>query len=64
MSYRQSYSPKFNVDAETDQAAMNSDNSAETVTVEVTKIPPMHLLRSASKKTDTPNTNAEKRGYF
>ena len=37
---------------------MNSDDSAETVTVEVTKTPPTHLLRSASKKTDTPNTNA------
>ena len=42
---------------ETDQAAVNSDDSAETVTVEVTKTPPTHLLRSASKKTDTPNTN-------
>ena len=37
---------------------MNSDNSAETVTMEVTKTPPMCLLSSASKKTDTPNTNA------
>ena len=37
---------------------MNSDDSAETVTVEVMKTPPMCLLRSASKKTDTPNTNA------
>ena len=37
---------------------MNSDNSAETVTVEVTKTPPMRLPRSASKKMDTHNTNA------
>ena len=57
MSYRRSDSPEFDGDAETDQASMNSDNSAETVTVEVTKTPPTHLLRSASKKTDTPNTN-------
>ena len=57
MSYRRSDSPQFDGDAETDQTAMNSDDSAETVTVEVTKTPPMHLLRSASKKTDTPNTN-------
>ena len=58
MSYHRSDSPKFNGDVETDQAGVNSDDSAETVTVEVTKTPPMHLLRSASKKTDTPNTNA------
>ena len=58
MSYHQSHSPKSNGDVETDQAGMNSDNSAETVTVEVTKTPPMHLLTSTSKKTDTPNTNA------
>ena len=57
MSYHQYDSPQFDADAETDQAAVNSDDSAETVTVEVTKTPPMHLLRSASKKTDTPNTN-------
>ena len=37
---------------------MNSDDSAETVTVEVMKTSSMHLLRSASKETDTPNTNA------
>ena len=58
MSYRRSDSPQFDGDAETDQAPMNSDNSAETVTVEVTKTPPMRLLRSASKKMDTHNTNA------
>ena len=58
MSYHQSDSPEFDGDANTDQAGMNSDDSAETVTVEVTKTPPTHLLRSASKKTDTPNTNA------
>ena len=58
MSYHRSDSPQFDGDAETDQAAMNSDDSAETVTVEVMKTPPTRLLRSASKKTDTPNTNA------
>ena len=58
MSYRRSDSPEFYGDAETDQAGVNSDDSAETVTVEVTKTPPTSLLRSASKKTDTPNTNA------
>ena len=57
MSYRQSDSPRFDGDAETDQATVNSDDSAETVTVEVMKTPPTCLLRSASKKTDTPNTN-------
>ena len=56
--YRQSHSPEFAGDAETDQAPMNSDNSAETVTVEVMKTPPMCLLRSTSKKMDTHNTNA------
>ena len=58
MSYRQSDSLQFDGDVETDQAPVNSDNSAETVTVEVTKTPPTHLLRSASKKMDTHNTNA------
>ena len=58
MSYHQSHSPEFDTDAETDQASVNSDNSAETVTVEVTKTPPMRLLRSASNKMDTHNTNA------
>ena len=58
MSYHQSDSPQFNGDAETDQAPMNSDDFAETVIVEVTKTPPTHLLRSASKKMDTHNTNA------
>ena len=33
MSYCQSHSPEFNADAEIDQAGMNSDDSAETVTV-------------------------------
>ena len=37
---------------------MNSDDSAETVTVEVTKTPPTCLIRSASNKMDTHNTNA------
>ena len=68
MSYHRSDSPQFDADAETDQAAVNSDNSAEIVTVEVMKTPPTRLLRSASKKTDTPNTNAvdqhKKRGYL
>ena len=50
--------PKFDPDAETDQAPMNSDDSAETVIVEVTKTPPTPLLRSASYKMDTHNTNA------
>ena len=58
MLYRRSHSPKFDGDVETDQAPVNSDNSAETVTVEVTKTPPTRLLRSASKKMDTHNTNA------
>ena len=58
MSYRRSDSSEFDADAETDQAPMNSDDSAETVTVEVTKAPPMRLLRSASNKMDTPNSNA------
>ena len=49
MLYRRSDSPQFDADA---------DDSAETVTVEVTKTPRMGLLRSTSKKTDTPNTNA------
>ena len=57
MSYHRSDSPQFDADAETDQATVNTDDYAETVTVEVTKTPPMHFLRSASKKTDTPNTN-------
>ena len=38
ISYHQSHSPEFDADAETDQAPMNSDDSAETVTVEVTKL--------------------------
>ena len=58
MSYCRSHSPKFDADAETDQAPVNSDDSAETVTVEVTRTPPTCLLRSASKKMDTHNTNA------
>ena len=58
MSYHWSDSPQFNGDVEIDQATVNSDDSAETVTVEVTKSPPTRLLRSASKKTDTPNTKA------
>ena len=57
ISYHQSHSPEFDADAETDQAPVNSDNSAETVTVEVTKTPPTCLLRSASNKMDTHNTN-------
>ena len=58
ISYHRSHSPKFDADAETDQAPVNSDDSAETVTVEVTKTPPTRLLRSASNKMDTHNTNA------
>ena len=58
MLYGRSDSPEFNGDVETDQAGVNSYDSAETVTVEVMKTPPMCLLRSISKKTDTPNTNA------
>ena len=58
MSYHQSDSPEFDSDTETEQAPMNSDNSAETVTVEVTKTPPTCLLRSTSEKMDTHNTNA------
>ena len=57
ISYHQSDSPNFDADVETDQAPMNSDDSAETVTVEVTKTPPMRLLRSISNKMDTHNTN-------
>ena len=59
ISYRQSDSPDFDADAETDQAPMNSDDSAETVTVEVTKTPPTRLLRSASNKMDTRNNNVK-----
>ena len=58
ISYHWSHSPEFDPDAETDQAPVNSDDSAETVTVEVTKTPPMRLLRSASNKMPTHNTNA------
>ena len=58
ISYHRSHSPEFDPDAETDQAPVNSDNSAETVTVEVTKNPPTRLLRSASYKMATHNTNA------
>ena len=58
MLYHQSHSPEFAGDVETDQAPVNSDDSAETVTVEVMKTPPMCLLISASKKMDTHNTNA------
>ena len=58
ISYRQSDSPDFDADAETDQAPVNSDDSAETVSVEVTKTPPMCLLRSTSNKMDIHNTNA------
>ena len=58
ISYRQSHSPEFDADAEKDQAILNSDDSVETVTVEVTKTPPTCLLRSASNKMDTHNTNA------
>ena len=47
ISYHQSDSPDFNADAETDQAPMNSDDSAETVSVEVTKTPPMHACLEA-----------------
>ena len=58
ISYHRSQSPKFDADAETVQAPVNLDDSAETVTLEVTKTPPMRLLRSASNKMDTHNTNA------
>ena len=58
IAYGQSDSPNFDGDAETDQASVNSEDSAETVNLEVTKTPPTHLLRSTSKKTDTPNTKA------
>ena len=58
ISYRRSDSPDFDADVETDQAPVNSNDSAETVTMEVTKTPPMRLLRSASNKMDTHNTNA------
>ena len=50
MLYRRSHSPKFD--------PVNSDDSAETVTVEVMRTPPTRLLRSTSKKMDTHNTNA------
>ena len=57
ISYHRSHSPELDADAETDQAPVNSDDSAETVAVEVTKTPPTCLLRSTSKKMDTHNTN-------
>ena len=47
ISYHRSHSPEFDPDAETDQAPVNSDDSAETVTVEVTKTPPMHACLEA-----------------
>ena len=53
MTYRRSDSPEFDPDAETDAAVADSDASAETVTIEVTKTPPARVLRSSSKKSDT-----------
>ena len=44
MTYRHSDSPDFEQDAETDAAAADSDASAETVTIEVTKTPPARVL--------------------
>ena len=52
MTYRRSDSPEFDQDAETDAAVADSDASAETVTIEVTKTPPARVLRSSSKKSD------------
>ena len=66
ISYHRSDSPDFYADAETDQAPVNSDDSAETVTVEVTKTPPTCLLRSASNKMDVTPTQfmCRKKAYF
>ena len=61
MTYRRSDSPDFEPDAETDAAAADSDESAETVTIEVTKTPPARVLRSSSKKSDTVDNDADQK---
>ena len=61
MTYRRSDSPDFEPDAETDAAAADSDASAETVTIEVTKTPPARVLRSSSKKSDTVDNDADQK---
>ena len=57
MTYRRSDSPDFEPDA----AAADSDASAETVTIEVTKTPPARVLRSSSKKSDTVDNDADQK---
>ena len=59
MTYGRSDSPEFELDAETDAAAADSDASAEMVTIEVTKTPPTRVLRSSSKKSDTVDKDAD-----
>ena len=58
MTYRHSDSPEFDPDAETDAAVADSDASAKTVTIEVTKTPPTRVLRSSSKKSDNIDNDA------
>ena len=59
MTYHRSDSPEFDPDAETDAAVADSDASAETVTIEVTKTPPARVLRSSLKKSDTVDNDAD-----
>ena len=59
MTYHRSDSPEYDQDAETDAAVADSDASAETVTIEVTKTPPARVLRSSSKKSDTVDNDAD-----
>ena len=47
------------MDEETDAVQADSDNSAETVTIEVTKTPPGRILRSSTKKTDKVNKDGD-----
>ena len=56
MTYRHSDSPEFDPDAETDAAAADSEASAETVTIEVTKTPPPLEYLGVPQKRVTPLT--------
>ena len=47
------------MDEETDAVQADSDDSAETVTIEVTKTPPGRILRSFTKKTDKVNKDGD-----
>ena len=50
MTYHRSDSPEFELDAETDAVAADSDASAETVTIEVTKTPLLEYLGVPQKR--------------